>query len=331
LLLHGAVGPEAPPEDQDTLVQAGEIISALQRSGYKGVHCGTTLDFQALIDRISTIRPRLIFNLVESLQGRDSLIHLVPALLDELGVPYTGASQAAIYLTTNKLLSKRLLTLHGVPTPSWWEPDNASGDDPVAGPWIVKSVSEHASLGMDDSALADTEDKLRRALSARRMRYGGQWFAESYVEGREFNISVLGTENGPWVLPLAEIVFENFPEHKPRIVGSRAKWEPESFEYRHTVRRFLEKQEPGLTDLLTTLSLRCWELFDVEGYARVDFRVDEAGQPWVLEVNVNPSLAPDAGFAAAGGQAGIGYDELITRIVQDAMRRGHKTPARALI
>ena len=331
LVLHGAVSPEAPPEDQDTLLQAEVIIAALRRRGFAAARCGTTLDLPALLDRLASIRPRLVFNLVESLQGRDSLIHLVPALLDEMGLPYTGASQAAIYLTTNKLLAKRLLSLHGVPTPPWWDPDNNGREKPAGGTWIVKSVSEHASLGMDDSALVDTEDKLRRALLARRMRYGGQWFAEGYVEGREFNISVLGTEHGPWVLPVAEIAFENFPDGKPRIVGSRAKWAPDSFEYRHTLRRFLKQQEPGLTDLLTTLSLRCWDLFEIEGYARVDFRVDAFGCPWVLEVNVNPSLAPDAGFSAAAEQAGIGYDELIGRIVEDALRRGPKTRSRSLI
>ena len=120
------------------------------------------------------------------------------------------------------------------------------------------------------------------------------------------------------MLPPAEIVFDGYPPGKPRIVGYRAKWDAESFEYRHTVRSFeFERRDAPLVDSLRSLALRCWELFGLRGYARVDFRVDAAGRPWILEVNANPCLSPDAGFAAAAARAGLSFERVVERIVGD--------------
>jgi D-alanine-D-alanine ligase len=321
LVLHGEVGPGAPAEEQDTRVQAEAVRAALERRGHSVRTAGITLDLKGLRSLLAAPRPGLVFNLVESLEGSDRFIAWAPALLEELRLPFTGASSEALTLTSNKLVCKRLLTLHGIRTPAWSEPGRGAGA-PGAGPWIVKSVWAHASLGMDDSAWIGEREGLEDALAARRERFGGEWFAESYVEGREFNISLLGTERGPLVLPLAEMEFEGFPPGKPRIVGYLAKWDPQSYEYRHTVRRFLGGAEPELAKSLTRISLKCWSVFRLEGYARVDFRVDEQGQPWVLEINANPGLAPDAGFPAAAAEAGIGYDDLIARIAEDGLRRG---------
>ena len=117
-------------------------------------------------------------------------------------------------------------------------------------------------------------------------------------------------------LPPAEIDFAAFPDDKPHIVGYRAKWDADSFEYHHTPRRFdFPANDRPLLDRLSQLAIQCWREFGLRGYARVDFRVDEAGRPWILEINANPCLSPDAGFAAAVEQAGIGYDQAIERIV----------------
>jgi D-alanine-D-alanine ligase len=188
---------------------------------------------------------------------------------------------------------------------------------------IVKAIWEHASFNMSDDAVvspgsnADIEEILRE----RDERTGRPHFAEAYIEGREFNLTLLAGSNGPLVLPPAEIDFAAYPEDKPKIVGYRAKWDADSFEYENTPRRFdfCEHDEP-LLDRLAELAACCWYVFELAGYARVDFRVDELGQPWILEVNANPCLAPEAGFAAAVEQAGIGYEEAIRRIVEDAVK-----------
>ena len=188
-----------------------------------------------------------------------------------------------------------------------------------SGPWIVKSVFEHASLGIDDSSVVSGSAAVSRTLDARRAEFGGSWFAERFVPGRELNVGVIAAPDGARALPVAEIRFDGFPTTKPAIVGYAAKWQPDSFEYRNTVRSF--GVEPELAARATRLSLACWQLFALDGYARVDFRVDDSGTLYVLEVNANPCLSPDAGFAAALEQAGIGYTDAIGWLIADARRR----------
>jgi D-alanine-D-alanine ligase len=161
----------------------------------------------------------------------------------------------------------------------------------------------------------------RRELAARAARFGGSWFVERYVDGREFNLSVLDGPNGPEVLRAAEILFLDFPAERPRIVDYEAKWITGGFAYHRTPRRFLsgtKKNEP-LAAGLRDLALRCWSVFGLSGYARVDFRVDHDGHPFVLEVNGNPCLSPDGGFMAAAAHAGLGFDDVIVRIVEAAL------------
>jgi D-alanine-D-alanine ligase len=213
--------------------------------------------------------------------------------------------------------TKLKLQREGLPTPDF--SIDESGFDPDA-PVIVKSAWEHGSLGLDGNSVV-TGAEAGRAIKERNARYRTDHFAEAYIEGREFNLALLEGTRGAVVLPIAEILFESWPEGAPRIVGYDAKWTLESEAYTGTPRRFgLERNEPKLTARLTELALACWTLFDLTGYARVDFRIDAKGEPWILEVNVNPCLTPDAGFAAAASQAGLSYADLIGRIVEAVPR-----------
>jgi D-alanine-D-alanine ligase len=149
---------------------------------------------------------------------------------------------------------------------------------------------------------------------------GKPFFAERFVEGREFNLSLLGET--PDVLPPAEIDFGAYPAEKPRIVGFGAKWTHASFEFKNTPRRFdFPAADTSLVRQMTNLAVECWRLFGLRGYARVDFRVDLAEQPWILEINTNPCIAPTSGFAAAMEQAGLSYDDGIQRIIEAALPR----------
>ena len=175
---------------------------------------------------------------------------------------------------------------------------------------------------MDDDAVLHGVGltEVRERLQQRAAQSGRPCFAEQFVEGREFNLSVLAGPAGPEVLPPAEIDFSAFPPGKPRIVGHRAKWQADSFEYHHTPRRFVfEPTDVPLLDHLRRLARQCWSLFGLRGCVRVDFRVDAAGNPWILEINANPCLSPDAGFAAALEQASIPLDTAIRRILEDAL------------
>jgi D-alanine-D-alanine ligase len=182
----------------------------------------------------------------------------------------------------------------------------------------VKSVWEHASLGIDDDSIVGAA-AVPGLLERRRAVHGGRWLAEAFVPGRELNVALIASAGGVRVLPPAEIRFDAFPPGKARIVGYAAKWQAASFEYAHTPRSF--DVEPALAKALETTARACWQAFELEGYARVDFRVDAAGKAWVLEVNTNPCLSPDAGFAAALDTAGIPFAEAVSWLIEDALRR----------
>ena len=322
-LLHNAVAPDAAADEADVLVQVEAVQRVLAAAGHDTVAVPCDLDLGVLAGRLAAERPDVVFNLVESLGGQGRLIAVVPYLLEALGVPHAGCPADGIHLTSHKTLSKHLLVQAGLPTPAWLEADGTAHGGTGGDRWIVKSVWEDASLGMDDAAVTTGGIAAARAgLAARADRPGAPWFAEAFVEGREFNLALLDgpdCQDGPSVLPSAEMLFPDFPPDKPRIVGYAAKWDPDSFEYTHTVRAFADPACDGpLLAELQCLSLACWRLFGLRGWARVDFRVDEGGQPLILEVNANPCLSPDAGFAAALAQAGLAYDEAVARILAAA-------------
>ena len=144
------------------------------------------------------------------------------------------------------------------------------------------------------------------------------FFVEEFIEGREFNLSILAGESGSQVLPPAEIIFTNYPEGKPKVVGFSAKWKEDSFEYKNTSRTFtFSKTDEPLLHSLREIAQKCWHIFDLSGYARVDFRVDSQNQPYVLEVNANPCISPDSGFFAACNEAGVPFREAVRRIVNN--------------
>ena len=316
VILHDVHAALGPPDQSDTLVEAQAIASALRELGFDPEIVATGLDLASLERTLGKLAPTVVVNLVESLEGRGRLVHLVPALLESLGLPFTGCSASALALSSDKPLAKRLLAAAGVRTPAAFAPETRSGR------WIVKSVWEHASLGLDDRAIV-AASSAAQTIERRRAELGGDWFAEEFVPGRELNVALLAERSGPRALPVAEIRFDGFPADKPRIVGYAAKWDTESFEYRNTQRSFAV--EPALAASLHRLALDCWALFRLDGYARVDFRLDEHGAPWVLEVNANPCLSPDAGFAAALAEAGIAYEAAVARLIDDALERAPRT------
>jgi D-alanine-D-alanine ligase len=209
-----------------------------------------------------------------------------------------------------------------VPTPEWaTEPELAAGAA-VPTPAIVKPVSEDASIGIDDSSIVRDADRLLEETRSRSLRLGTECFAERYVEGREFNLSLVETPSGPEVLPPAEIRFRDYPPGRARMVCYRAKWETGSFEYLNTPRAFdFPAADRPLLDRLASLARACWVHLGLAGYARVDFRVDLLGEPWVLEVNANPCISPESGFVAAAAARGLGYRELFSLLVRSALAR----------
>jgi D-alanine-D-alanine ligase len=324
-ILHDSVSAADAPDAQDVIAQADAVSLALKALGHKVFRLACTQNLAALQAALRRGQIDGVFNLVESINGQGRLIHLPLFCLDAMNLPYTGARAETMLLTSNKILAKRWMAAAGISTPAWvgpW-PGTVYGDGGASsrrGTWIVKSVWEHASIGLGSESLVENAvaGEVLPLLEARAGQLGGTCFAERFIAGREFNLSLLAGPAGPEVLPPAEIVFEGFTDDMPRIVDYRAKWDADAYAYHHTPRRFdFEAGDNDLLSRLKTLARQCWDHFEGRGYARVDFRVDDAGRIWVLEINANPCLAPDAGFAAALERAGIPYREAVARILAD--------------
>ena len=320
LVLHEAFGTDARPDELDALVQVREVSEALEQLHWKVGTQAVDLNLGVALERIEAARPGCVFNLVESLHGRGELIGLLPAVLETLGIPFTGSGSDAINSSSNKILAKRWMRLNEVPTPDWFSATDAAGAvGAAAGPWIGKSLWEHASLGLDDATVGEGRAAAAKRIEECAGKYGGHWFAERYVEGREFNVSIIEQKGQPYILPIAEMTFVDYPPGKPKIVGYPAKWDAAAPEYTGTVRRFVEP-DAAERHAISAVSTKCWNLFGTRGYARVDIRLDQHGTPWVLEVNANPCLARDAGFFAAATEAGFRYRQVIEMVLHAALR-----------
>ena len=314
-VLHAAT--ESRPDELDTIAAAKAVAGALVRLGFATEVIGLDHDL-AGIDALLPRRPLLVFNLVDAVGGDCRLAPMVPARLDALGLPYTGAGTTAWLDTLSKIGTKLKLERAGLPTPEWSADGSGLRADARV---IVKPVWEHGSLGIGPDSVVLGADAAR-AIAERTLRWDTEHFAETYIDGREFAAAMMEGPEGVEVLPIRETVFQGFDDGEPLITDYDAKWTPGSQPFIGTPRRFgIEKEEPELAAELTRISLACWDLFRLGGYARVDFRVDPAGAPFILEVNMNPCISDDAGFAASAVEAGLSYDEMIGRIVDDSLGR----------
>jgi D-alanine-D-alanine ligase len=319
-ILHPHIHEKATEDEQDVLVQADAISKALKALGYNPVPVIFDLNLEAVAVSLRKLNPAFVFNLVEAVNGCGSLIHLAPALLDHLKISYTGSGTEAMFITSNKIVGKCFLESGGIATPKAYMLSSLKKAAPVKGRYIVKSVWEHASIGMSH----DSVFKAKRAseIISRLEKTGtgvkGGCFCEKYIDGREFNAAILAGPDGPQVLPPAEILFLNYPEGKPQIVDYLAKWAPDSFEYLNTDRSFdFGPKDRNIIKSIRATAIKCWNLLGLKGYARVDFRVDKSGKPWVLEINANPCLSPDGGFAVASALVGLDYPMIVKRIIDD--------------
>jgi D-alanine-D-alanine ligase len=326
-IVYNAVGQVDTPDRRDVMVQVDSVYEALIFLGHEVKTIGCSLDLSHIRNCLKNTGAEIVFNLVEDLEGHGRLIHLFPFLLDTMAVPYTGSCAESLLMTSNKVMAKERMKIAGLPTPEWIGPypktlhysGNSDFKNIPSGVWIIKSVWEHASIGLDETGLIKSGDfeTVYHTMKKRVTRLGGACFAEQFIDGREFNLSLLWSPGGVEVLPPAEIIFDGYGSDKPRIVDYRAKWDETSYEYHHTPRTFsFGSKDSILISELKSLAVECWKVFGLRGYARVDFRVDIKGRPWILEINANPCLSPDAGFAAAAAYAGISYPDMVRRILE---------------
>jgi D-alanine-D-alanine ligase len=318
VVAHNAVAAADDPSTRDVLAQVGLVTGALDalRVPYRVMAVG-----DGGVDAKSVSGAGTVFNLVESPPGRPDFQVEAAAVFERMGLKVTGSSAAVLRATTDKDLTRRTLATQGVAVApgGLLDPEHPDLLDRVPPPWILKPALEDASLGLDDDAVtSDQERAVARARELQQLFPSQGVLVEHLLPGREFNISVLADEQGFDVLPPAEMSFVDFPPDRPRILGWEAKWSEDSFAYRNTVRVFLNGNETSLCRQLDDVAKTAWLACGLAGYGRVDIRLDETGEPCVLEVNANPCISPDAGFTAAAAEAGLETKEIVRRILAAA-------------
>ena len=306
LILHNPVSDSSNEDELDVLEQANLIENALTELGYSSIRADFDLKSNTLSEINKLQAVEMVFNLVEAINNSGKFSYIAPALLELYGIPFSGSSAEAIFKTTDKVLCKTILRFHNINTPDWAESPADLVTDKY---YIVKPISEDGSVGIDDA-------KITLGEKIKTMQPG--FFAEEYIHGREFNISVIGGKRDYEILPPAEMCFsEDYYISKPRILGYKAKWDETSPEYLNTTRSFQYKDSDNeLINEIKGIAARCWEIFGLNGYARVDVRVDNNNLPYVIEINANPCISPDSGFIAACQEYGLTRNQVINRIIK---------------
>jgi D-alanine-D-alanine ligase len=278
-----------------------------------------------LILTLTRIAPKVIFNLCEEINGKTELEMCVAGLLEMMNIPYTGSGPIALGIALNKHHSKQILRAAGLPVARGYLHYPGSRQRIARGvrlPVIVKPVHEDASLGINRGSVCHDTAHLENQVAYIHNVYQQAALVEEYLDGREFNVSIMGNE--PQVLAISEIDFEGMPDGEPKIVSYRAKWDEESSVYGGTVPVCPANLPKRLDKRIRDIALRSYKCVGCRDYARVDMRTDARGNPYVLEVNPNPDISPKAGFARAAQVSGLTYTEMVLRITQSALERGAK-------
>ena len=310
---------------QDVIIQVDAVKKAAEELGYRTVTIPFTKAFAKNIDAfLKEIRKNsvdLIFNLCETVDEDPKLAWQPAAILEYLGIPFSGSSSDAIQITTDKLFAKRLLSSSDIKTPAYFIYSGSPVLIPKGFrfPAIVKPRYEDASIGIEQDSIFEDDVLLFNRIHGFYKKHG-QIIVEEYIGGREFNVSVFGYPY-PAVLPVAEIVFTDYPKDMYKVVTYRAKWEESSFEFQNSTRIFPEYIDTSLLKRISETALSCSNLFRTRDYARVDMRVDEEENVFVLEINANPCISPDAGFAAACERANLSYTDMVGRFVDFLVSR----------
>jgi D-alanine-D-alanine ligase len=304
---------------------AKAIAAALREAGHTveltGVH---GVEVYAVLDRVRRDRPDLLFNLCESMDNDSRNEPTFAGLLDLMKIPYTGADLLALASCLYKHRTKEILDAHGVPTPPYRilrsEADLAAAVG-LDYPWFVKLAHEDASLGITEANVVRSHAELAARTRELWAEYEEPVLAERYIEGREVNVTILGWRETTQVLPLHEIDFAAMPPDRPRIVSYAAKWDERHVDYAGTKPVPLRGLAPDVIANIERVAQAAYRAVDLRDYGRVDIRVDAGGIPWVIDVNPNPDISPDAGVCRAAAAAGMSYPQVVARIAELALAR----------
>ena len=302
------------------------VYEALQNLGHQVSLLGLFNDIGILFEEVRENKPDVIFNLVEVFNQKSHLDKNVVAVLEMLGIPYTGASSASLFICGNKALSKEILSFHRIKVPNFytfyrghkvWLPKR------LKLPLIVKPLTEQASRGISQASIVDSEEALIERVKFIHEGMKSDAIVEEYVEGREFYVSVLGNKRIK-VLPLREMKFGEFGEDEPRIATYKAKWD---YDYRQKwgiKNMFAGRLPNGLVERIEEVCKRAYRTLNMQCYARFDIRVTSDSKIYILEANANPNIDKDDEVGQSAQKSGMSYESLIQKIITLAFKRADR-------
>jgi D-alanine-D-alanine ligase len=306
-------------------VVVDQVAAALRANKHKVLILPVHRDIKKMITALRRQQPELVFNLLEELDGVPDGNLGICGVLDLLRLPYTGCGPGEYYLGQDKALAKKLLAFEEIQFPRFAVFDQAKGLETGGNlrmPLFVKPVAQDASIGIGEKSLVTDSNELMKRVLAIHKECGDAALAEEYIEGRELYVGVLGNNSEAVALPPIEVDFSGLPDGSPRVYSSKAKWDKKSKEYQGT-KAMLAQLPDELRARLQKVSLDAYRALRVRDYGRVDLRLAETGEIYVLEVNASCYLERKDEYTMAAEASGLSYEQLIETIVQAAKAR-HK-------
>ncbi|MEM2961089.1 MAG: ATP-grasp domain-containing protein [Candidatus Bathyarchaeia archaeon] len=304
--------------EAEVLDQVEAVQRSLENLGFQYQLFPLRDDVERLVRILKECKPDVVINLCEGFMGDSHLEMHVPAMLEILGIPYTGSPPLTLGLCQNKGLAKAVLKASGVPTPNY---QILGGSEDLMGelkfPLFVKPLREDASVGISRSSFVRNIAELKSQVEYVNRVYRQPALVEEYIDGRELNVSIID-DMEPTVLPISEIIFDF--QDEPKIVDYAAKWLKESDEYIRTKPACPAELDVQTERTVKQVALNAYKALNCRDYARVDIRLRNE-VPYVLEVNPNPDISPEAGFNRSLKAAGIPFEEFVRRILNLALER----------
>ena len=301
-----------------------DVTTALRGFGHEVIPLGVQEELKPIRDCIESFKPHVMFNLLEQFHWNVLFDHNVVSYLELLRVPYTGCNPRGMILSRSKSLSKKLLHFHRVPTPEFAVfPHGRKPKRPkkLEFPLIVKSMTDHASLGISQASVVDDDEKLTERVAFIHESLGTDAIAEQFIDGREIYVGVLGNQRLK-SLPVWELTFDRMPDSALHIATAKVKHDVAYQKKRGIDHRPAEDLSPELAARISNLAKRIYKILELDGYARIDFRLGADGSVYFLDANANPDIADKEEFAAAAAHDGCPYPELLQRILNLGLRRG---------
>jgi len=298
-----------------------DVIETLREQGHEVRVLGVHDDLAGIRPTAGFFEPHIVFNLMEAFAGITTFDQNVVSYLELLRLRYTGCNPRGLILARDKALSKKLLAYHRIPVPDFTVVRYGRKPAPhkkMHFPLIVKSLFFEASAGISQASVVEDEEQLARRVQFIHDTLGTAAIVEQFIDGRELYVGVLGNERLE-VLPVWEMSFAQMPGNRWRIATERVKWNTQ-YQKKNGIMTNAAKLEDAAVTHIQRIAKRAFRALDLNGYARIDLRMDDDGRAYVLEANPNPNLAYGEDFAESAEVSGLSYEKLLERIITLGLR-----------